>query len=356
MPAPLSPGSHVILVMMSAVGDAVHALPVVTALKRHDPSLRLTWVLQPGPASLVRGHPDVDEILVFDRKAGLRGFAGIARQLRGRRFELVIDLQVYFKASVVTALARAPRKLGFDRARARDMNWLFTNERIPPHEPQHVQDQYLEFLDYLGVDPYPLEWNLGPWDDEREGQRELLSRWERPLAPLVIGTSDPLREWAPERWAELHDALIERYELQPLLVGGRSDRELQTARLIRENAGHPVESALGGSLRELVWILDGAAVVVSVNTAPLHMAVALGTPAVTLAGHWNPKRTGPYRFRDLIVDAYGEPGEDYPISIEKRPGTMERIAVADVLEKLDVWRRRYGAGADGLPDSSAEAG
>src|SRR5690242_14503862 len=121
--------------MMSAVGDAVHALPVVTALKRRHPDAHLTWVLQPGPASLVRGHPDVDEIVLFRRGAGWRAFADVRRALAGRRFDLVLDLQVYFKASIVTALARGPVKLGFDRARARDLNWLVTNRKIPPHAP-----------------------------------------------------------------------------------------------------------------------------------------------------------------------------------------------------------------------------
>ncbi|MBW3655451.1 MAG: hypothetical protein KY444_05045, partial [Gemmatimonadetes bacterium] len=148
---PLPRSARVLIVMMSAVGDAVHVLPVVTALKRHDPTLHITWVLQPGPASLVRGHPGVDEIVIFERKGGWRAFADVRRKLAGRRFDVVLDLQVYFKASIVTALASAPVKLGFDRARARDWNWLVTGPRIPPHAPQHVQDQYFEFLDALGV-------------------------------------------------------------------------------------------------------------------------------------------------------------------------------------------------------------
>lgn len=328
--------------MMSAVGDTVHALPVVTAIRRSRPDAHLAWVLQPGPASLVRGHPDVDEIIVFQRSRGWRAFADVRRGLGGREFDIVIDLQVYFKASVVTALARAPIKLGFDRARARDLNWLVTNRKIPAGPPRHVQEQYFEFLEHLGIPAEPVEWKLGPWDHERDWQREFFAGLDRPAASLVIGTSDPGREWPAERWAELHDALLERHGLRPVLVGGRSEREMETERAIRERTRHEVVSTLGASLRELVAILDGSALVISLNTAPLHMAVALGTPVITMAGHWNPKRTGPYRdFHDLVIDAYGEPGEDYPISTEKRPGGMGRIAVADVLEKVELWRRRY---------------
>lgn len=339
-------GGRLGIVMMSALGDAVHVLPVVTALKRHAPGTHVTWVLQPGPASLVRGHPGVDEILLFDKAKGWRAYAELRPQLRARRFDLVLALQVYIKAGLVTAMTRAPVKLGFDRARARDLNWLFTTHRIPPHANQHVQDQYFEFLTALGVPFEPVTWDLGPWPAEREPQRTFYAKLDRPAAVLVIGTSDPQREWLPERWAALSDALWERYGLQPVLAGGRSPRELETERAIVERARHKPLSTLGVPVRDLVWLLDGAALVVSLDTAPLHMAVALGRPVIALSGAWNPKRTGPYRrFRDLIVDAYGDPGEDYPISPAKRRDRMPRITVDDVLAKVEIWKARYaGAG------------
>jgi heptosyltransferase I len=347
---PRSP--RILLVMMSAVGDAVHALPIVTALKRHDPGARLTWVLQPGPASMIEGHPDVDEILRFDRKRGWRAFVDIRRLLTGREFDLVLDLQVYFKASIVTALSRAPVKFGFDRARARDLNWLVTTHRIPARAPQHVQDQYLEFLAYLGVPARPLVWNLGPWEHERAEQQAFFARLDRPAASLVIGSSDPEREWLAARWAALCEALVAEHGLQPVLVGGRSPRELETERLIMEQARVAVVSTLGIPLRELVGVLDGSALVVSLNTAPLHMAVALDRPVIGLMGHWNPRRTGPYRrFHELMIDAYGRSGEEYPISTEKRPGGMAGIRVEDVLERVALWRRLYGSGVP-TPESS----
>jgi heptosyltransferase I len=333
---------RVCIVMMSAVGDAVHALPVVNAIKRHHPAAHVTWVLQPGPATLVRGHRSVDDIVLFDRTRGNRAFLDVRRELAGRRFDLVIDLQVYFKAGIVTALTRAPVKLGFDRARARDMNWLFTTHKIPPHPPQHVQDQYLEFLTALGVPPRPVVWDVGPWPDERPWQREFYAALDRPAAAIVVGTSKPQKDWLPERWAEVCDALYADYGLQPVLVGGRSERELRAERVITERARHTPVSALGSGLRRLTAILDGAALVLSPDTGPLHVSVALDRPVVSLIGYSNPKRVGPYRkFRDLMVDAYGDPGEDYPISMENRPDRMPRITVRDVLEKVEVWKRRY---------------
>lgn len=337
-----TPLDRVGIVMMSAVGDAVHVLPLLTALKRHSPATRVTWVLQPGAASLVRGHWAVDEIVEFDRSRGWRAYPAVREQLAARPLDLVIALQVYFKAGIVTSFTNAPIKLGFDRERARDLNWLFTTHRIPAREGQHVQDQYFEFLEYLGVPHEPVTWDLGPWPAERAWQHEFLAGFDRPIAPIVVATSKPEKDWMPERWAEVCDALYGDFGLQPVLVGGRSSRELAAEAVIRERSRVPVSSALGSGLRKLVSILDGGALTLSPDTGPLHMAVALNKPVIALMGYTNPKRVGPYRrFHDLLIDAYGDPGEDYPISMENRPGRMARISVRDVLDKVEHWRRSY---------------
>ena len=299
------PLDHVCVVMMSAVGDVVHVLPVLHAIKRVAPAARITWVLQSGPAALVRGHPLVDEIVLFDRSAGVRGF--------------------------------------LDVRRARDMNWLFTTHRIPPHPMQHVQDQYFEFSDWLGAPSAPVTWGLAPWnDEERAWQRDFTKGFDRPIAPIVVATSKADKDWLPERWAEVCDALWSDFGMHPVLVGGRSPRELAAEHTILARARHKPATALGSGLRRLVAILDSAALVLSPDTGPLHMAVALGRPVVALVGFSNPKRVGPYRaYRDLMIDAYGEPDEDYPVSMENRTGRMPRISVRDVLDRVERWRARY---------------
>ncbi len=348
-----TPPRRVGIVMMSAVGDAVHVLPLLTALKRHSPDTHVTWVLQPGAASLVRGHWAVDEIVEFNRAHGWRAYLAVRRELARRPFDVVLALQVYFKAGLVTSFTRAPVKLGFDRTRARDLNWLFTTDRIPPRDGQHVQDQYFEFLEALHVPHEPAVWDLGPWDEERAWQRSFLRQFDRPIAPIVVGTSKAEKDWLPERWAEVSDALHGDFGLQPVLVGGRSERELHAERIILERARVPVTSALGSGLRNLVGILDGAALALSPDTGPLHMAVALNRPVVALMGYTNPKRVGPYRrFHDLLIDAYGEPGEDYPVSMENRPGRMPRITVRDVLDRVERWRTTYaGASVASAPSN-----
>ena len=328
--------------MMSAVGDAVHVLPLVTSLKRHNPRTRITWILQPGPASLVRGHPGVDEIVLFERKKGWRAFADVRRALRTRTFDVVLSLQVYFKAGIITGFTRAPVKLGFDRSRARDLNWLFTTHHIPPRPNQHVQDQYFEFLEALGVPHEPVTWNLGPWPHEAQARRAFVATLPRPAVTLVLATSNPQKDWISERWAELVDVLYEDFGLRPVLAGGNSPRERAVEETVLRLARHTPHSTLGVPLRELVWLIDASELVISPDTGPLHMAVALDTPVIGLMGYNNPRRIGPYRkYHDLMLDAYGDPGENYPISPAHRLDRMPRIQVGDVVDRVRVWQAKY---------------
>jgi heptosyltransferase I len=337
-------GARVAVVMMSAIGDAVHALPVFNSLKAAAPGIHLTWVIQPGPHGLVAGHPAVDEFILFDRKRGWRAFADVRRALAGRRFDLVLALQVYLKAGLVTAMIDSPRKLGFDRARARDFNWLFTTERIAPRGQRHVQEQYFEFLEHLGVPPR-LEWGLGPTPAEAGRYSPLLAGIDRPTVALVVGTSKPGKEWPAERYAKLVDVLEGDLGVRTMLVGGRSPRELEAAAAIKAQARHAPLDLLEWDLRRLVYLLDRADVLVSPDTGPLHAGVALGTPTVALMGYTNPRRVGPYRrFHDLMIDAYGDPGEDYPPSAEYRPGRMERITPEQVVEKVELALKTYPRG------------
>ena len=331
--------------MLSALGDAVHVLPVANALKRAWPECRITWVIQPLPHQLVEDHPAIDDFVVFHRRpgmAGLRAFLERRGQMAGRHFDLLIGLQVYFKAGVITALVSADVKLGFDRARARDAQWLFTNRRIPARGQRHVQDQYFEFLQYLGVDPQPLTWDLGLSQQERTAQTTFFKELDRPACAVVLGTSKLDKNWRADLYARVLEQIESEHGLRPVIIGGPSPVERRIADQVFSAPGANVVDALGADLRKLVWILDGSALLISPDTGPLHISRALGTPVVGLYGYTNPKRSGPYgAFEDLIVDGYAEyPGEQYPVTSTYRD-CMERITVDGVLQKVSLAMQRY---------------
>ena len=354
----------ILVVMMSAVGDAVQVLPVVNALKRALPTCRISWLIQPGAYALVREHPEVDDFILFHRGERGRGATSLARGAEALRttaaalresarnqpggaFDLLLDLQVYFKAGVLTHLAPAQMKLGFDWRRTRDLNWLFTTHRIPPlpHGFAHTQDQYLEFVRYLGVNPEPVRYGLTLTGDEVEAQRTFF-RILGPTCAMVVASSSPTKDWTPEGYARVAEGVTNELGLQPILVGGDSPREKTMALRIKELSQSPIIDALGDGLRRLLWLLAGSRVVVSPDSGPLHMARAMEVPVVGLYGTTNPKRSGPYRmFEDLVVDGYGRGlGEDYPITPRRRKGGMDGVTPDEVLNKVALALRKYGEG------------
>ena len=340
------PPARILIVMLSAIGDAVHVLPVLNALKRAWPTTDITWLIQPVPLQLVRGHRSVDRFLVFRRRRGLsawQSFQEMALQFPREPYDLLLALQVYLKAGVLTGLAPARIKLGFDGARARDLNRLFTTERIEPRGQHHVQDQYFEFLEHMGIDPHPAVWDLPISEAEREAQARFFGALDRPACAVVVGTSKPQKNWKAEGYARVVEELEQRWQLQPILVGGPSVTERRMADRVLALTSARVIDALGDDVRRLVWLLDGCVMTISPDTGPLHISRALERPVVGLYGYTNPKRTGPWRmYQDLIVDGYAEfPGEAYPVSPKHRDAGMSRVTTEAVLEKVEIAVKKY---------------
>jgi heptosyltransferase I len=183
-----------------------------------------------------------------------------------------------------------------------------------------------------------VEWRVPISDEDRAEQRDFFGGLDRPACAVVVGTSKPEKNWAPERYARVMDALESDFGLRPVIVGGPSAAEREKADAILARTDAEVIDTLGDDLRRLVWSLDGARLVISPDTGPLHLARALDTPVVGLYGYTNPKRYGPYRkYEELVVDGYARhPGEDYAPSMEYRPDGMDRVTVDAVLQKIDL--------------------
>jgi heptosyltransferase I len=337
---------RICIVRLSALGDVVHTLPLAAALKEAFPESRITWVTQPLPARVLEGSPVVDELLLFRRRSGLEAlgeYRAFANAHRGKRFDLVLVPQVAFKAGLLSRLIAAPVRLGYDRRRASDLQWLFTNRRIAPGPRRHVVDEALEFARALGVTPGEARWGLALSPEEAQAKDRRFAQIDGPAAGVVVSTSDPRKNWPAERWAPIVDALEERWGFRVLLLGGPSSREREIADRIRTRCRTEPVDELGDDIRRLMWLLDGCSLVVSPDTGPLHIAVALGTPAVGLYGRTNPNVTGPYGpYRELVADGYARrSGEDYGTSRRYRSDGMERVTPRMVLERIGVAVRTW---------------
>jgi heptosyltransferase I len=154
----------------------------------------------------------------------------------------------------------------------------------------------------------------------------------------VAGTSNPRKDWLPERWVELNDRLHAEFGLATILVGAKSPRETALGQKMAAECRHPPVNALGSGLRRLVALLDGCDLVISPDTGPLHLAGALGRPVIGLYGYNSPTRVGPWRQDPrLLIDAFHNPGETPQMTFNHRPHRMEKISVSDVLGRVKIW-------------------
>jgi heptosyltransferase I len=336
------PARRICVVRTSALGDVIHALAMVNGLRAGYPEAHITWVLHPVPWQAVREQPVVDRFLVFPRR-GLAGWLRLRRELARERFDLLLLPQVSFKAGLVAALAHADVKVGFDRGRSRELHGLFVDHRIPHREPGHVQDAYLEFLEYLGIEGYVPEWRLVFSGEEKAEQGRFFAALGRPAVAFVVASSNPEKDWPAASFARVMEHVAAR-GLRPLIVGGPSPREREVAAAITAACRTDVAVGLAESVRTTLWQLAGSALVVSPDTGPLHAAVAMDVPTVGLYGYSDPRRCGPYRrFHDLLIDRFNEPGEDEgrPVRRVTRKGRMARIRPEDVIERVEVALRKY---------------
>lgn len=297
-----SPPQRILLIKPSAIGDVVHALPVLNLLRRHWPAAKISWLVTPACAGILDRHPMLDESIIFDRKGYARWWrhwptwrrlGQLNRELRERQFDLVIDLQGLFRSGWLAWQTRSPIRIGF--ANAREGAPLFYTHRVPIDTPeQHAISRYLNVLEAIGCPTSPVEFPFAVDDADRRHVAELLGS-DRPFAVLLPGTNWVTKRWPVEHFSQLGRMLRERHGLATVVAGSPAEREL----------GNHVADALNlcgrTNLRQLVALLERSALVVANDSGPMHIAAALGRPMVTLFGPTNPIRTGPYGRDDTVI-------------------------------------------------------
>jgi heptosyltransferase I len=304
LPLSSAPDSVCIL-RLSAIGDITHALPVLRTLQHHWPETKITWIIGKNEHALVSEIAGV-EFITFDKSLGLGAYGEIRKQLAGRHFDILLHMQVSLRASITSLLVNADIKLGFDRERAKDMQWLFTNEKITPASSrQHVVDSFLEFPKRLGLEPV-LNWELPVATSAIESVKHQISGSEfLVINPCAVAKSRNWRNWTAEGYAEVADYAAAQHGMTVLLTGGPSSDERNMADTITAMCSHKPLNLVGKTtIPQLVALLHMSKVVVAPDTGPAHIASALGTPVIGLYAATNPQRAGPYRYREFVVNRY----------------------------------------------------
>ncbi len=328
---------RILIVKLGSIGDVVNTLPLVNALRDGLPGPEIAWVIEPKSFPIVEGQRSVDRFIVHRRGGGRRAARAALGEIREFRPGLVIDLQRILRSSFFTRLSGCRLRLGFDRKRAKEFSWLFTNLKIPPADPgRPMALQYLEFAGFLGLEAGPARFDLPVGEKERAEARKLLPEGfpEKGFVVLNVGAAKPANRWPAPRWAELAQLILNRGEEAVVLTGGGEDRDRGREIAARASGGERLFDSTGKtSLKQLAGILSLARAAVSGDSGPMHIASALGTRTVGIFGPADPNRTGPLNHLDLVVRS----GADCAPCGRRncpRPHCLEEIRAEAVRERI----------------------
>ena len=329
------PPRSICILRLSAIGDTCHVVPILRTLRQAWPSTRFTWIIAKTEARLMSLIEGV-EFIIVDKRAGLSALRALRTQLAGRRFDVLLHLQAAFRASLIAREVRAAVKLGFDRARAREGQWLFTNARIAPRAREHVLDGFFGFTDALGVHQRVVRWDI-PLPPDASAYANQLIPDNCPALLISPCSSHALRNWRAERYAAIADYAARQHGMRVILCGGPTPLERETGAAIEDAARTPLINQIGrDSLPQLLALLGRASLLVAPDSGPVHMATMAGTPVVGLYAATNPARSGPYLSRALCVDAYGEAARRFRHRAPEELPWTEKIEERDVMDLISI--------------------
>ena len=332
------------ILRLSALGDATHVLPLIRTLQKNLPDCRITWILGKGEAKLMDGLDGV-ELIVFDKLAGLAGVKALARTLNGRRFDVLLQMQLALRANLISSVISAKRRIGYDARRAKEGHGLFINERIR-HDKHRVLDVFGLFAEPLGFRQTDVVWNIPVPQTDREWARR---QWPDGKPVLLISpcSSHPLRNWLPERYAAVaRHAQFKGWQV--VLCGGRSGLEREMGDAIMAGMPEkPIDLIGKDTLKQLLALLERADLVMTPDAGPAQMANAMGSKVLGLYACTDGSRSGPYSDMRYSVDHYphaalqfiGNPASELAWGkLVEYPGVMALIGVDEVIACFERYR------------------
>ncbi len=335
------PEKHILICRLSAIGDCVETLPLAMAIKSIFPSSKLTWVVDCAADQLLKEHVAIDEVIRC-RKGFLtryRDLLELRKRLRSKPFDIAFDPQGLLKSAIVGFLSGAPVRIGFDSSQARERAWWLLTDRVRATK-DHLVDRHLQLLEPLGVEQQKVEFGMKVTDESREWCDAVLSRHglqRDGFAVINPGAGWESRRWPPDRFGKVAQALWEQHGLKSIIVWSGDEERGMADAIARESANSII--APPTNLLQLSAFLDSARFLLSADTGPMHMAVALGVPCVALFAVTRPEHCGPYGTIHEVVVAPRRTNDQVN---RKQDGNelMQRISVAEVLASCESLLKR----------------
>ncbi|HEU0186578.1 MAG TPA: glycosyltransferase family 9 protein [Gallionellaceae bacterium] len=336
-------GLNIAVVRFSALGDVAMAVPAVRHLQRSFPGATITWITSPLCYALLHGLEGV-QFVVCDKPRSFADYRAFYRLFSARRFDAVLAMQANLRINLLYPALHAPRKIGFDRTRAREGQWLFCNQRIP-FADNHLVDSFMAFATTLGAPPTAPDCSLPISTAERERARAQLAGLPRPLIAIHPFASKAERNWPLERLAEVIRLASKRWQAGFLLTGGNSAAEREgCAQLAGVAPQHTLNLCGQTEPKQLAALLGEADVLIAPDTGPVHLARAMETPVIGLYAVASPGLCGPYAQQQYVVDRYPQAVRQFlrkdPTQLPwntrvHHPEAMKLIQVEDVMTQLE---------------------
>ena len=337
------PPLNIAIVRFSALGDVVMVSAAVRALQQSLPTATITWITSPLTYALLKGMDGV-HFEVIEKPRTLSDYVAFYRFFRHRRFDSVLAMQANLRINLLYPALHAPIKIGFDRTRAREGQWLFCNRRIPFRD-NHLVDSFLSFVETLSDRPATANWELPLDATDLSWAREQLQRLPKPWVAIHPHASKVERNWLPERYAQVLKEAVSRWQCGVLLTGGNSATEQALCEHLSQLAPDRTLNLCGKTtVKQLAALLSQVDVLIAPDTGSVHIARAVGTPVIGLYAVASPELTGPYRQLEYCVDRFPQAVRKY---LGKEAGNlpwntrvhhhdvMSLIEVADVMQQLE---------------------
>ena len=336
----LSKPLSICILRLSAIGDVCHTLAVIQAIQRKYPTAEITWIIGKTEAALMKDIPNV-RLIPYDKKTGWKGIFTLWRELSHKRFDFLLNLQTAFRASILSLGIKARQKIGFNQDRAREAQWLFTNQKVEMTDSPHVLDGQMMFAKAIGVTDLSAQWNLPINEQDLVYAKQFIDPNKKNVL-IAPCSSKKEKDWLPQRYAEMANWLIEQ-GVNVLIAGSPSEYEMDTANQIQQLAPQSVNIAGKTTLKQLAGVIREVDLVISSDSGPAHIATTQHTPVIGLYAIHNPRRTGPYNdldkvvsvYDEAILQSYGKPWQQLAWATKaKGKNWMEKITVESVKQKV----------------------
>ncbi len=330
------PPQSICIVRLSAIGDVAHVIALINCLQTYWPDTKITWIIGKVEYQLVKNLPHI-HFIVFDKKHNLASYKYIYQHLKTTHFDVLLMLQAALRASIISTLISARTKIGFDKQRSRDAQWLFSSQRISGAQRIHVVDTFFQFLHALGIPEQRKTWNLPLDNNAIRFARQITHN--KPCVVINPNSSVHRRNWTVAGYAHIIDYLSQHLNKHIILTGAPSTKEIAFNQAVLQHcktAKDIIDLTAKTHLQELAAIIQHAELVIAPDTGPAHIATAVNTPVISLFADTNPNRARPYLSPEWVVSAYPQALKQFHQTTEDKTAWGFRIRHNNVMQLIQI--------------------